>query len=416
MKFAHLADAHLGSWREPKMRELSTKAFLKAIDDCIEQQVDFIVFSGDLFNTSLPALDVLKIATKKLKELKEAGIPFYAIAGSHDFSPSGKTMIEVLEKAGLLINVCKGTGDKETKRLNLEFTEDKKTGVKITGILGRKGMLDKTYYENLELEPLEKEEGYKIFLFHTTLSELKPKHLEKIESQALSFLPRNFKYYAGGHIHHPIKVEQAGYGLFSYPGALFPDNFGELEKYGGGGYYLIEVEGEEQKVSWRPVEVIKHIAVQVEGEHKVPEVITFDILNSLNKQELKETIVTIRLSGRLERGKISDINFKQIFEQLYSQGAYFVMKNTSQLQAEEFEEIKTGETSPEEIEEGIIKEHLQQLKVFDGETELNLAKSLLQYLNTEKKEGETVADFQRRIKEELSTILNLKKEMGGKEE
>jgi len=98
MKYAHLADLHLGSWRDDKMRDLSTKAFLKAIDLCFEQQVDFILFAGDLFNTSLPSLDTLKIVTQKLKEIRDKNIPLYVIPGSHDFSPSGKTMIDVLEK------------------------------------------------------------------------------------------------------------------------------------------------------------------------------------------------------------------------------------------------------------------------------------------------------------------------------
>ncbi|MDO8655913.1 MAG: metallophosphoesterase, partial [Nanoarchaeota archaeon] len=106
MKYAHLEDLHLGSWREPKMRDLSIKAFLTAVDQCIQNQVDFILFAGDIFNTSLPSLDTLKIVTKKIKELKDKNIPLYVIAGSHDFSPSGKTMIDVLENAGLLRNVC----------------------------------------------------------------------------------------------------------------------------------------------------------------------------------------------------------------------------------------------------------------------------------------------------------------------
>ena len=66
MKYAHLADLHLGSWREDKMRDLSTQAFLQAIDTCIQEKVDFILFAGDIFNTSLPALDTLKIVAKKL--------------------------------------------------------------------------------------------------------------------------------------------------------------------------------------------------------------------------------------------------------------------------------------------------------------------------------------------------------------
>ena len=242
MKYAHLADLHLGSWRDQKMRDLSVKVFLKAMDDCVQRQVDFILFAGDLFNTSLPSLDTLKIVTKKLKELKDRQIPLYAIAGSHDFSPSGKTMLDVLENAGLLKNVCKGSVDPETKELHLNFTIDQKTGAKITGILGRKGLLDKTYYQNLHRENLENEAGYKIFMFHTTISELKPKHLEMLESQPASFLPKNFSYYAGGHLHHPTKIEVPEVGTLTYPGALFPNNFSELEKYSKGGYYLITVE------------------------------------------------------------------------------------------------------------------------------------------------------------------------------
>ncbi|MCK4522256.1 MAG: metallophosphoesterase, partial [Nanoarchaeota archaeon] len=99
MKFAHLADCHIGSWRDPKLRDVNTKAFIKAVDICIEKNVDFILISGDLFNTSLPAIDNLKQAVIKLKELKDKNISVYIIAGSHDFSPSGKTILDVLEHA-----------------------------------------------------------------------------------------------------------------------------------------------------------------------------------------------------------------------------------------------------------------------------------------------------------------------------
>lgn len=429
MRYAHLADSHLGSWRDPKMRELSTKAFLQAIDQCLQQKVDFILFSGDLFNTSLPALDILKTITEKLKQLTKHQIPFYTIAGSHDFSPSGKTMIDVLEKAGLLVNVCKGQVHPETKKLQLKFTLDPKTNTKLTGLLGKRGMLDKVYYENLDLPPLEQEPGYKIFLFHTTLSELKPKHLEKIDSQPLSFLPQNFNYYAGGHIHHQTEHHQPNYGLFTYPGALFPNNFMELEKYSHGGYFLIETDppsptdsppqtenpstkNPSQKLTFIPVKVISHQKIELNCSHKTPEVIAFDILNPLNDQDLTNTLVTIRLKGKLDKGKISDIDFKHIFNQLYQQNAYLIMKNTSQLQSEEFEEIKLDTSSPEQIEESLIKEHLQQIKLFDQPTELKLTQDLLHTMNTEKKEGETISDFQHRIKEELDNLLNLKAEMG----
>lgn len=445
MKYAHLADLHLGSWRDPTMRELSTKAFLQALDLCQQQQVDFILFAGDIFNTSLPAIDTLKIVTKKLKELKDKDVPLYVIAGSHDFSPSGKTMIDVLEHAGLLINVCKGHIDQQQK-LHLHFTVDKKTGAKMTGILGRKGQLDAHYYQDLAREPLEQEQGYKIFMFHTSISELKPKHLEQIESQPASFLPKGFNYYAGGHIHHRTEVFLPDYGTLTYPGALFPNNFAEVEKYSRGGFYVVTVEkeavsGKQQAVSsntltplpltaclssstpyhspltplsltsyhqtleWLPVQVIKHQKLYLNCSRKTPEVIEFELLNAFHQQDLQDTMVTLRLSGLLQQGRVSDINFKKIHDQLAAQGAVVVMKNTAELSTEEFEEIKIAETSPEEVEEKVLQEQLQQLQTFEKETELHLCKSLLSALNTTKKEGETSSDFQQRLCQEAEHLL-----------
>ena len=400
------------------MRDLSTKAFLTAIDQCIQHHVDFILFAGDLFNTSLPSLDTLKIVTKKMKELLDKNIPLYVIAGSHDFSPSGKTMIDVLQNAGLLMNVCKGTIDQETGQLHLQFTIDKKTNVKITGILGRKGLLDKTYYQNLHLQHLEEEKGYKIFMFHTTLTELKPKHLEMLESQPASFLPKRFNYYAGGHIHHPTLLNLEEYGPLTYTGALFPNNFAELEKYSYGGYYLIDVdennfvEDEQgkmplQTIIWQPLEMIQHQKIILNCQNKTPLQVQEEILHDVHGKDLQDTIITIRLYGKLLKGRTSDIDFTSIFEQLYRQNAYIIMKNTVDLTSEEFSEIKAASSNPETIEEDTIKEHLQQLKLFDKETEFQLTKSLLQAFNTAKKEGETITDFNQRVLEEAHKLLNI---------
>ena len=405
MKYAHLADLHLGSWRDPRLRELSTQAFLMAIDQCIKQEVDFILFAGDIFNTSLPSVDTLKVVTKKLKELHDKNIPVYTIAGSHDFSPSGKTMIEVLENAGLLKNVCKGQVHPETRQLQLHFTVDAKTGAKITGLLGRKGQLDQIYYQNLERESLEQEPGYKIFLFHTTIAELRPPDMEKIEAQPVSFLPQGFKYYAGGHIHHPTQVELPGYGTLTYPGALFPNNFAEIEKYHHGGYYLMETNSDHQILTWIPTKVINHEALTIDAHHKTPEQVLQMIGEHFEGKDLQQTIVTLRLTGTLEKGRVTDLNYREILEKLYAQGAYIVMKNTSQLSSAEFEEIKMGEMAPEDIEEALIAEHLQQIPLFSRERELHLTKALFQSLNTSKQEGETITDFQQRVNDEIQKIL-----------
>ena len=142
---------------------------------------------------------------------------------------------------------------------------------------------------------------------------------------------------------------------------------------------------------------------------KNPEQIFDEIMDEIKDKEFNNTIVLIRLSGTLSSGKPTDIDFKEIFSLLYSKSAYFVMKNTSSLTTKEFEEIKIDTKSVEEAENSIIKEHLGQIKLknFGNEKEELLIKGLMYALSTEKQEGETVADFERRIKEEVSKVLDV---------
>ena len=167
MKFAHLSDVHLGSWREDSLRELGMQAFKESMDICIKENVGLIIISGDLFNVALPSIEVLKEAANILNKVREHDINVYVIPGSHDYSASGKTMIDVLENSGLIINVARLDVNK------LIMFEDK-TGIKIAGWHGRKGGLEKNEYWQVGKEHLEKEQGFKIFMFHTMLEEFKP--------------------------------------------------------------------------------------------------------------------------------------------------------------------------------------------------------------------------------------------------
>jgi len=403
MKFAHISDCHIGGWREPKLKELNLEAFVKAIETCINEKIDFVLITGDLFNTSLPQIDYLKTVVKLLKKLKDNDIKVYVIAGSHDFSPSGKTMIDVLENAGLVINVAKGTI--ENKKLKLKFTIDEKTGAKITGMLGRKGGLEKHYYEDLIKENLEKEDGFKIFMFHTAITELKPKEYEEMESQPLSLLPKNFNYYAGGHIHEKIVKKIPGYGLIVYPGALFPNNFKELEKFKTGGFYIYD----NGKLVFKTIQVKNVYSINIDCNHKTPKQIEHEIIEHIKNKEFNETIVTIRLEGVLEAGKPNDINFKDIFNKLYEKSAYFVMKNIAKLQSKELKEVKIGQGSVEEIEEKLIKEHSGKIKLknLKPEEEVKLIKRLMNLLNKEKEEGETSEAFKKRILDDLTKIFDV---------
>ena len=85
------------------------------------------------------------------------------------------------------------------------------------------------------------------------------------------------------------------------------------------------------------------------------------------------------------------------------------MKNTNALTSKEFEEIKIDIKSVEDTEAAIIKEHLGQVKVTDMDIkkEESLVKEMMKVLDTEKQEGEKNYDFEARIKEEMSKVLDI---------
>lgn len=403
MKFAHMADVHIGSFRDPKLKDLATDAFIKAIKICIDRNVDFIIIAGDLFNTALPGIDNLKSVVKEFKTLNELNIPVYVIPGSHDYSPSGKTMIDVLEEAGLLKNVFKGKV--ENDKLQLRFTTDKKTGVKLTGILGRRGSLEKLFYQDLDLEHLEKESGKKVFLFHTSITELKPGTKSLMDSTDVSYLPKGFDYYAGGHVHIIHQYSFREHKNVVYPGPLFPANFEELEELGNGGFYIYD-NGVIERINVPIKNVFK---LSIDCEHKSPEEITELIISKIVDKKLNDTIVLIRVAGKLITGKVSDINFREIFSKCYNQGAFFVMRNTVKVISSEYVEVRTNQKTPEDLENVMIKEHLGQIKVsgFDSNKEFLVTSNLLDILSLEKHEGEKVHDYDERIRKEVDKLLEI---------
>ncbi len=401
MKFAHMSDCHIGSWqRHAKLTDASITAFSKAIDVCIEERVDFILISGDLFDTSIPAVDKLKEAVFKLKQLKDRGIPVYVIAGSHDFSPSGKTMLDVLENAGLFTNVSKPYVDDE--KLKLEFTTDEKTGAKITGLYGKKGGLEKNQYANLHKVDLESESGFKIFMLHSGIDEYKPKHLEQMEAVPLGCFPKGFNYYAAGHIHHVFSKEEPQYGLIAFPGPLFPNSFDELERLNTGGFYIVEA-GNVLKLKYVPVKVYDFLQLKLDCNGKTPSEVESSLFSFADENDISGKIVGIRLFGTLSHGKTSDINFRGIIDDFCGRGAHCVLENTYSLSSEFFKEIKASLGTVENVEDSIVSESAG--KLIEKDREVELIKSLIASLSLEKDEGERQADFESRVIDQVQSVL-----------
>lgn len=391
MKFAHLADCHIGSWRDPRLRELGIKSFEKAIDTCIKEHVAFILISGDLFNTSLPSIDFIKETAAIINNAKEHDISIYIIPGSHDYSPSNKTMLDVLEKAGLVENVAKFEEDKDS--IKLKFTIDK-TSTKITGIYGKRSGLDRFVYQKLNKEPLEKEPGLKIFMFHCGITEFKTIVFEKLDFESISAFPKNFDYYAGGHIHYIFEEEVPGYGLFAFPGPLFPNNFEELETLKNGSFIIADV-NKSIKIKRIPIKFYDTISFDINVNNLTPEQASSKILKSINK-DIENKIVTLRISGILSSGKTKDIDFKEIYSRL--EKAYVVLKNTNKLSTKEYEELKIETGSITDVESKLIAQFSEVMPLLTSKSEDELLiNDLIRNLSLEKNEAEKTAEFEARL-------------------
>ncbi|MEM4325962.1 MAG: metallophosphoesterase [Candidatus Pacearchaeota archaeon] len=386
VKFAHLSDIHLGGWRQQPLQELNILSFKTAIDLCIKERVDFVIISGDLFDSAFPPIDILKEAFSIFKKLSDSRIPCFLIAGSHDYSVSGKTFIDVLEKAGFCENVAKF--EEIGGRIILNPTIYK--GTAIYGYPGKTA--------NLEIEDLKRAEFndapglFKIFVIHTTIDKARGDlPINFIETERLPYAD----YYACGHLHIDFQYEN-----FVYPGPIFPNNFQELEDLEHGRFCIID--SSKNKFGWIkkvPLKIKEVALFNVEVENA--SLATEKIISEMEKRDIKDKIVLLRLRGELKFGKTSDIKFDKIEDNLKKMGAYFFLKNSNELKSEEpVLDINVEET--EDIEGDIIKNYSEQ-----NESPLNkYIFQLINALSIEKQEGETTEGFIKRLTEESRKVLN----------
>ncbi|MCX6748848.1 MAG: DNA repair exonuclease [Candidatus Pacearchaeota archaeon] len=383
MKFAHLGDCHLGGWRQPEMQKLNLESFAKAIELSIKEEVDFVIIAGDLFDSAYPGIEVLEEAFSQLKNLKEKNIPCYIIAGSHDYSASGKTFLSVLEKAGFCHNLYQA----ETRQDKIFLNPTISGRTALYGYPGKKTGLEIAELKNIKLQesPL-----FKILVLHTCLQGAIGSL--PIESIKESELPKA-DYYALGHLH--IDYNKEG---FVYSGPTFPNNFQELEELKYGTFYIVETSPlriEKKLLKLKEVEVLDlEIANAITATDK--------IISELGKKEVKDKIVLIRISGKLTQGKISNIDFQAIENFVKERQAYAMLKSTSQLETEETQ-VNVEIEDMNLLEEEIIKKYIKQ----ENSKYDPLIQPLINALCLEKQEDETSSVFQSRLINEVNKTLNL---------
>ncbi|MFH1328425.1 MAG: exonuclease SbcCD subunit D [Candidatus Bathyarchaeota archaeon] len=413
MKFAHIADTHIGAHREPALAKLEAQAFSLALDKCIENKVDFIVLSGDLFQSGIPDLAAVDNAVKKMRKVHEERIPIYAIYGSHDYNPSGKSIIDILDSAGLIKRVVKG--EINENKLKLEFTIDPKTGAKLVGISARKAGLESKYYEILDRKSLESEDGFKIFVFHSALDEFKPKHLSQMESIPISYLPKGFDYYAGGHIHKRSENKFSGYEQIVFPGTLFasyPRDFEENAKGAQRGFYIIHFDKKVEKLEFIPIVLCECTYYEYNVSNKNSTQAQGELKKAIQNLNVKGKLVLLKVFGELAGGKTSDLEFSELRRMLLDRGANYVNINRFGLSSKEYANVKVVEEDITSIENRLFKDNINSVKLSNktlkDDSGVRLAHELLKTVRQEQKIGETKKDYEARVSEGAIKTLQLK--------
>ncbi len=403
MRFAHLSDIHLGAFREPILRQLEREAFEDAVEKCIELQVDFVLICGDIFHVSIPDLTIVNETIKTLRLLQAVDIPVYAIYGSHDYTPTGTSIIDILDTAGILTNIMKSRLD-EAGKVILQFMVDPKTKAKLAGISARRIGLESKTFENLDKARLEAEKGFKVFAFHSGITELKPAFLSEMETVPLSLFPKGFDYYAGGHIHVTDQFTQPGYPKIAFPGPLFTGYGKDIEDTARGtkrGFFVVDFAEKVNQVDFVEVKGFEgcYFSFEVTGKNSAQA--KRELTTKLEELEVNGKVVIIRVKGELSGGKTTDINFVELQRELSNRGAVYVQFNRFGLSSKEFEANKLAGEDPSQIEVNLFRENIGNVKVsqenLKGDKGVQSAVELLRVTRDSQKSGESKLDYQTRI-------------------
>ncbi|WP_296881707.1 DNA repair exonuclease [uncultured Methanobrevibacter sp.] len=244
MKFAHLADTHLG-YRQFGLIEREKdfyEVFGKVIDKIIEENVDFVIHSGDLFETAKPSPMALLEFQKGLLKLKGAGIPVYAIAGNHD---------SVARRGSIPPQVIfKKLGLKVISPINTNYMQD---DIFIAGLPYYPASQSRVLKSKLaELSKKAADYDKSILVLHQGID----KYFGYQYELEIGDIPDNFSYYAMGHIHKYI-CDDFGKGKLVYPGSSEIWKTDELEDYArnGKGFVVVDMDG--------PKPVVKRVNVDI---------------------------------------------------------------------------------------------------------------------------------------------------------
>lgn len=242
VRIAHLADTHLG-YRQYNLEEREKDIYdvLDEIGDKIlEEHVDIVIHSGDLFDSPRPTTQAYYAFKKFLKKL-DGKAEFFAVLGDHD-----KPKIRGMAPHKLFddkIHTLGVSGNAQHKQLNVNGEQ-----VRVAGISNLSRNYRLLLVEELKkLETLDNDCDCSVLALHEGIDKF---FLPEACELSLGDLPKNFSYYAMGHLHVRVKAS-CGRGELSYPGSSEIMNSEEVARWreSGKGFNIVDLDSNDVRVA-----------------------------------------------------------------------------------------------------------------------------------------------------------------------
>ena len=282
MIFSHISDTHLGlvQYGSEEREQDVYLSFNQAIDTSIKDHVDFVIFAGDIFHVPNPNGTAIVQMANALKRLKQNKIDSFFILGEHDISRIRTTPIPYVYHN---LEVSKYIGQGKP----FEYKDVLLAGFdKI-----RKSEISQFEEKFSEIDRIAKNHGgHKILVMHQGITEF-----NKFAGELLSTdLPKNFTYYAMGHLHdHDKKQFSHLNGPVAYPGSIeltTSEGIKETKK----GFFEVDVSGSEAKADWIELDTRPQFSIKTPYN---------ELANSINEISKKieglerKPIIELRIKG-----------------------------------------------------------------------------------------------------------------------
>jgi DNA repair protein SbcD/Mre11 len=282
MIFSHISDTHLGfiQYHAEEREEDVYLAFNQAIDTSIKDHVEFVVFAGDIFHVPNPSGKAIVVLANALKRLKENNIDSFFVLGEHDISRIRATPVPFVYHN---LGFSKYIGNSKPLRYKdaLIIGFDKRRKSEIHTFENDFAVADKETKDHI---------GHKILVLHQGISEIN-KFAGELSS---SELPKNFTYYAMGHLHEKeLKKFSHLSGPLAYPGSIELTS-SEAIKETQKGFFEVDLSRPEAETNWIKLDIRPQLSVKTTTDKLAYEV---QILAEKIKSFNRKPVVEIRISG-----------------------------------------------------------------------------------------------------------------------